>query len=424
MAHQVHIGRLDITSPASLDFSGGGGERQLRIQGKIAETDLATVKYIRDELVSMAQSGVYVPFRYDGDSTFDGYVYLTDSSVDIARYSMGGFNYSLDMEYLGKVGEVVKESVLTGKLLDNAHSITSTSQQFHSPPGNHYNYIHQSNPTDGTRVAGDLTTTTASDTVTMRIKRDSSLRGNNAQFHVDPADFYKGSVRITTDSKVRNGLASPNVSSGAILENGIVKIRVGSNLTQSRIVSYLWDTTSYGSEVEWAVHRGTPSGSHQLSTEFRGWKTIQILRNTPELGIIRLTSHYQASGQDRLTLDISLRRGAHHASLILNQSPISSRLNISLSEDPSSDADTATGYIKAGAVDGDGNKWLLGSPSAFTEDLVRGLIYPTTGGTQFKAFIGYELYESDLSVFSHNSGNSVRDQYLDNVSEYCKVVKA
>jgi len=123
-------------------------------------------------------------------------------------------------------------------------------------------------------------------------------------------------------------------------------------------------------------------------------------------------------------LDISLRRGAHHASLILNQSPISSRLNISLSEDPSSDADTATGYIKAGAVDGDGNKWLLGSPSAFTEDLVRGLIYPTTGGTQFKAFIGYELYESDLSVFSHNSGNSVRDQYLDNVSEYCKVVKA
>ena len=126
MAHQVHIGRLDITSPASLDFSGGGGERQLRIQGKIAETDLATVKYIRDELVSMAQSGVYVPFRYDGDSTFDGYVYLTDSSVDIARYSMGGFNYSLDMEYLGKVGEVVKESLLTGKLLDNAHSITST----------------------------------------------------------------------------------------------------------------------------------------------------------------------------------------------------------------------------------------------------------------------------------------------------------
>ena len=38
MAHQVHIGRLDITSPASLDFSGGGGSRDLRIYVKIAET--------------------------------------------------------------------------------------------------------------------------------------------------------------------------------------------------------------------------------------------------------------------------------------------------------------------------------------------------------------------------------------------------
>ena len=424
MAHQVHIGRLDITSPASLDFSGGGGDRQLRIQGKIAETDLDTVKYIRDELVSMAQAGVYVPFRYDGDSTFDGYVYLTDSSVDIARYSMGGFNYSLDMEYLGKVGEVVKESVLTGKLLDNAHSITSTSQQFHSPPGNHYNYFHQSNPTDGTRTAGDLTSSTVTDTVTMRIKRDNSLRGTNAQFHVNPSDFYKGSVRITTDSQVRNGTNSPNVPNGAVIENGIMKIVVGSESNESRIQSLLWDTSSYGSELEWAIHRSTPDSGVQLATEYRGWKTIQILRNTPELGIIRLTSYYQASGQDRLTLDISLRRGAHHASLILNQSPITARLNISPSTAPDTSAVSQTGYIEAGAVDDDGNKWLLGSPSAFTEDLTRGLIYPTTGGTQLKAFIGYELYESDTTVVSHNTGDSVRDQYIDNVSEYCKVVRA
>jgi len=424
VAHQAHIGRLDFTSPSSLDFSGGGGERQLRIQGTLAESDLATAKYIRDELISIAQSGYYVPFTYDGDSTFDGYVHVTDSSIDIARYSLGGINYSIDMEYLGKVGEVVKESVLTGKLLDNAHSITSTSQQFHSPPGGHYNYYHQSNPTDGTRTAGDLTSSTVTDTVTMRIKRDNSLRGSNAQFHVDPADFYKGSVRITTDSQIRNGLNSPNVPAGAVIENGLIKIVVGSESNESRIQSLLWDTASYGSELEWAIHRSTPDSGVKLATEYRGWKTIQILRNTPELGIIRLTSYYQASGQDRLTLDISLRRGAHHASLILNQSPITARLNISPSTAPDTSAVSQTGYIEAGAVDDDGNKWLLGSPSAFTEDLTRGLIYPTTGGTQLKAFIGYELYESDATVVSHNTGDSVRDQYIDNVSEYCKVVRA
>lgn len=424
MANQVHIGRLSLTSPSGLDVSGGRGDRNLRISGKLAETNMATAKYARDELISMAQSGVYVPFRYDGDSTLDGFVYVTDSSIDIARYTLGGINYSIDMEYLGKVGEVVKESVMTGKLIDNSHSITSTTNQFHVPPANHYNYFHENDPTDGTRVAADLTTTSTSDTVTMRLKTSNNLRGKNAQFHVNPIDFFKGAVKITTDSKERCGMNSPNTPADAVIENGLLKITIGSTNNQSRITTRFWDTTSYGSEQEWAIHRGTPTSGNQLATEYQGWNTIQILRNTPELGIIRLTSNYQTSGQDRLTLDIALRRGAHHASVILNQSPKTSRLNISTSAAPTDSAASGTGYIKAGAVDTDGNKWLLGSPQTFTTDAARGLIYPTTGGTQLKVFLGYEYYQSGGSVNGADTGDSVRDQYLDNVSEYCKVVKA
>ena len=48
MANQVHIGRLSFTSPASLDFSGGGGQRDLSLSGKLAETNIAEAKYIRD----------------------------------------------------------------------------------------------------------------------------------------------------------------------------------------------------------------------------------------------------------------------------------------------------------------------------------------------------------------------------------------
>lgn len=424
MAHQVHIGRLSLTSPSGISIAGIDGNRAYRIQGKLAETNMDTVKYVRDELIAMSESKSYVPFRYDGDSTLDGYVYITDSSVDIQRYTRSGFNYNVNMEYLGKVGEVVKESVLTGKLIDNSHSITSSTNQFHVPPGNHYNYFHENDPTDGTRVAGDLTTTSTSDTVTMRLKTGNNLRGKNAQYHINPSDFYKGAVRITTDSKIRCGHNSPNVTAGAVLENGLLKITVGSTNNQSRIITRMWDTTSYGSEQEWAIHRGTPSSGSQLATEYRGWQTIQILRNTPELGIIRLTSYYQASGQDRLTVDIALRRGAHHASIIMNQSPKTSRLNFSTSAAPSSSAASGTGYIKAGAVDTDGNKWLLGCPQTFTTDAARGLIYPTTGGSQLKTFIGYEYYQSGGSVNGADTGDSVRDQYLDNVSEYCKVVKA
>ena len=144
----------------------------------------------------------------------------------------------------------------------------------------------------------------------------------------------------------------------------------------------------------------------------------------PELCIIRCTSNFQTSGQDRLTMDISLRRGAHHASIIINQWPKTSRLNLSLSSAPGSAASSATGYIKAGANDTDGNKFMFGSPVTFTSDLTRGLIHSTTGSTQFKTFVGYELAQANASVNSGDAADSVRDQYLDNVSEYCKVIKA
>ena len=81
----------------------------------------------------------------------------------------------------------------------------------------------------------------------MRIKRDNNLRGKNAQYHVNPEDFYKGAVRITTDSRIRNGLNSPNTSANAVIENGLLKITIGSSTAQSRITTQMWDTTSYGS---------------------------------------------------------------------------------------------------------------------------------------------------------------------------------
>jgi hypothetical protein len=421
LAHQVHIGRISFTSPAQLTYEGSGGNRTLNISGKLAESNLDTVKYIRDELISMAQSGYYVPFEYDGDDSFNGFVEVNSSNIDISRYSVGGFNYSIDMNYLGKTGEVVKESVITGKLIDNDHSITSTTQQFHTPPANHYNYYHISDPDSNVRYASDLTTTNAQDTVSLYFKTSSSLRAQNAQYHVNTSDFYKGAVKITTNNLTRNGLNSPNNPANAVIENGIFKIKVGNQSNESRFQTFIWDVSDYQSDYEYVIHRGTPLSGDQLATEFQGWNTIQVLRNTPEIGILRLTSNYESDGQGRLTVDISLRRGAHHASLVINQSPVTSRINLGLSSALAMSAET--GYIKQTSLDTDGNKIIFGSPNSFTSDLTRGLIYPSSGGTQFKAFVGYELYNEDDTLSTHNESDNVRDQYLDNVSEYCRIIK-
>jgi len=98
MANQVHIGRLSFTSPGNLNFSSTDGGRELSISGKIGGVELTLdhVKYIRDELISLAAYGLTIPFRYDGDSTYDGYVKIRNSSVQTQKYVRAGFNYSVD----------------------------------------------------------------------------------------------------------------------------------------------------------------------------------------------------------------------------------------------------------------------------------------------------------------------------------------
>ena len=455
MANQVHIGQLSITSPSSLNFQSSDGGRELSFSGKIGGTAVTIehIKYIRDELISMASYGLVVPFRYDGDSTYDGYVRVLGSSVNTSRYSLGGFDYDVEFEYLGRSGEVQFESRFTGALLDNDHSVTSTTNQFHVPPANHYNYYHAGQPTDGTRLAKDLTSSATGATTTLRIKTDSNLRDFNATYHVEPSDYYKGACRITTgtylsgfdvdtdnsdnitgavtfdtpSTEIRCGLFSKNKPTQLVLENGIIKVVLGSSTTQALFDTYIYDVADYQSGKTWAFSRGLPSGSAQLGADWQGWRTMQILKNHPECITVRCTTYLNADSKDgRLVVDFTLRRGAHHVSIVANQFT-ASRFNLSLATASGTNAATGTGYI----IDNmsspeDGNKWILGSPesasSSLNFDVAREMMYKS--GAQMKAFIGYELAQENGSVNDADSATDIRDQYLDNVYEYQKIIKA
>jgi hypothetical protein len=448
MAHKVHIGRLSFTSPGSINFDSSDGGRNLSFRGKIGgvEITLDHIKYIRDELVSIAAYGLTVPFRYDGDSSYDGYVKVNSSSVSTQRYQRGGFSYSVDLEYLGRSGEVVFESRFTGALLDNDHSVTATTNQFHASPGNHYNYYHPSEPTDGTRLANDETSTAIGASTTLRLKTDSNLRNSNATFHVEPEDFYKGACLVKTGTydsgftssnnvqtmsdtanEVRCGLFSSNKPTALTLENGLIKIQFSASTTQALFTSYIYDVADYQSSKDWAFSKGSPTGSNQLGSDWLGWRTMQILKNHPECATVRCTTYLNADSKDgRLVVDFTLRRGAHHVSIVANQYT-SSRFNLSLATASGTNASTGTGYIYDGTSSPeDGNKWLLGSPDSAASsaqfDLAREMLYKT--GAQMKAYIGYELEQENGSINTADTRDSVRDQYLDNVYEYQKLVKS
>jgi len=449
MANQVHVGQLSITSPSGITFNSTDGGRDLQIQGSIGGTAVTMdhIKYIRDELVSLAAYGLVVPFRYDGDSSYDGYVRVQSSSINTTRYTLGGFKYNIQFEYLGRSGEIQFESRFTGAVLDNDHSVSSTTNQFHCPPSNHYNYYHAGQPVDGTRLAKDLTSSSTGATTTLRLKTDSNLRDFNATYHVEPSDYYKGACRISTGTyydgfsrnadgsktfddtalEVRCGLFSKNKPTDLVLENGLVKIEFENSTTQALFTTYIFDVSDYQTSKEWAFSRGAPNGSDQLGDNYQGWRTMQIIKNHPECATVRLTSYLNSDSKDgRLVVDFTLRRGAHHVSIVANQHT-ASRFNLSLATASGTNASTGTGYIIDGSSSPeDGNKWILGSPdsasSSLNFDVAREMMYKS--GSQMKAFIGYELAQEDGSINDSDDAVDIRDQYFDNVYEYQKLIKA
>jgi|TARA_B100000902_G_scaffold47553_1_gene54775 hypothetical protein len=411
MANTVTIGRLTFTSPGQLNDSRSGNEHILNLVGTFVTETLDEVKYLRDELISCANGYYCVPFSWEGDSSLSGYVKVNSASVDTSRVRVGGYKYTIDLQWLGNMGETEFESQLSGALIQNDHSITSSTTQFYAPPTNHYSHDHSSTPNNFARTGedGDI-----------QVKYGSSIRSYNAKYLVDPVDFYKNGCKIFTDdvsdtSRLRCGLESPNNSpASTIIQNGLVKMTFTNDTDKTRFKIFTYDGNGYKSENAFAVSRGVSE------TEWQGWRSIQILKNTPEVATVRLTSYYDATTKDqRLTFDVTLRRGSRHFSIVASQWS-SAQFNIK----PTSTIayNDQTSYAIETNNDADGNQVIIGSPQNFDVDTTDGGIESTASTATLKAFIGF-VYNG-TSAASIDTASNIRDQYLDNVYETVRLVKS
>tara|TARA_B100000029_G_C17579242_1_gene959114 strand:- start:1112 stop:2401 length:1290 start_codon:yes stop_codon:yes gene_type:complete len=424
--HNVTLGRISFTSPSELNYSSGGDGRTYDLSGTIApqasdnELDLAQAKYIRDELMAMAAYDIVYPFTYSnsdgtvtvGDSTMKGYVKVTNADVSIARFGGAGITYAVSLQWLGNPGEIRFESQFSGALLSNDHSITSTDSQFFCPPGGAYSIEHADIGTGSPPTIESRTASYDSSTTALKYISGSTVRASNPEFEVNPDDYYKGAVKVYTNSKLRSGLYSTNDNvMSSYIENGLVKLQMTDSNTQSRFEVSLWENDAWRSTKTFKVAKGTSE------TEWDGWKTVQIIKNYPECATLRFTANSETDGTGRLTFDVTLRRGARFFSFIINSYGTADRITL---ERTSAEACTAgTGYIVATSNDSDGNKFVLGSPNTHSTDTTNGGIY--LSATQMKAFLGYALDGS--SATGQNTADNIRDAYLDFVYEHVRTIK-
>jgi hypothetical protein len=419
MANTITIGRMTFTSPATFNIAAvptntrNSMDRSSTLSGRFVASSVTEAKVLRDELVSMGNSNLLLPLTYTGDTTFQGFCKLQNVSINHVSLATGVLDYQITILIQGRTSEMLFESNMSGALLTNSHSITASNTTygpFHALPVNAYNYDHENAPVGVTRATED-------GNVTLFYK--DTIRDKAAQWLVEPENFYKGACKITINNTVRAGYLSPNHPTGVVLSNGIVRLTSGSVSDESRFNLEFYDNGSFTSSREISINSGSST------TDWNLWKTVQIIRNEPQECVVRFTSYSSDdNGDGRLTIDATIKRGAHHISLVANQGATSnraaaSRINLQVTESGGTFANS-TGYMVESSADSSGQKFIVGSPQGYTADTTNKLIHLSTA--QFKTYVGYVYNASN--PLNHDTADAVRDQYLESVYENVRLVRA
>ena len=346
------------------------------IGGVIIGTSVAEAQRIRDELESLAaMRHTVIPVTYTTDPTVDGYYQLLGvdvaaSAQEAALFDGGYLPYRISLLKLGVEAEVMLQSVLTGTVRSNAHGVDSIEAEpfLGLPPGYYDLETSVTNPTILTRTSADGAVAVVRDVA----YTDRPIWG------LDPAGWYKAAATIKVGGYTRAGLACPNSPTDWELSNGL--IRVTPNGTNLR-----WDVATY----DGAAWDAAKTWQLELAgSEITGaWTSVTILRNDPEAAAIRLRRR-------TLTFDFLVRRGSRFVELTVTYNGTAD-MKVVRSTAEAATSVTPTGATSAVAIratndDGDGNRYVLGTSLAHTEDLTNGGITWTSVST-VDAFIGAEV---------------------------------
>jgi len=414
MANTFTIGRLSFTSPRALAESSmpadgkNSLERNISINGTLVADSLADAKNIRDELISLSNSNLIVPFTYEGDSTYGGYCQVDAADVNTQHlFGKGLFKYSLNLRIKGRAGETSFESNLTGSLLTNAHSYSSSNTYgpVHALPVNAYNYAHSQTPTTHSRATKDGT---------VYLFTDQNLRSSEANWQVAPENYYKGGCKVTINNYVKNGYLTQDNPNAVVIDNGLVQVTSGSVTNQSRLNLKFYDNGEFVSAREVSFSMGSSL------TEWNNWNSVQILRNDAEEASIRLVTYSETAGDGRLTVDLTMRRGMHHVSFVATQSgtanrSATSRINVKL-QDINTVSTNSQGFTE-NSVDSDGQKFFVKSPQGITASASDRTMH--IASAQFKGILGY-VYGSD----AFNGEDAIFEQYMESTYEQVRLVRS
>ena len=376
------IGRVGldvvVSEIESLGFSGDA----LSLSGVLLADTLNDVKVLRQQLVGYVGNGdeEIVPVTWDEDSTLDGFYRVTSVEVSTvpASYVANWFRFSLGLERVSGYAGPLMETIVTGAVRTNTHSITSANAVAVVGVPDAANEFYDSS-------GEDTFTRPSADGLVRLVAADAYTRTQT--FSVDPGDWYAGAARIEygTSYRVAVGQQIPSERETWRLSNGIIRVRPNAD----GFAVSVFNGTTWDPEKVFALSgAGVLFGAVDLAYGLR------VLRNSPEECIVRIpvsipSAILSAIGTSvRVDIDLALRRGERVVrGFLASTADVKWGVEASTAEA----ATALTGGIRATANDANGNRYVLSSPQAVTNDLTQGGFETTATATTFSFAAGFEL---------------------------------
>jgi len=412
MAGALHIGRvgldLDLDHPAKWTDSRGLEEREMVVSGFLKSTSVENTKVLRSELLEM--QGQVIAVTYSNDSHFDGFYVLGDVRIGttLTSYAYRGlFPYEIGLFRIGSKSRVELQSNVTGTVLTNTVGLLSSEvTPFIAPPIGHLAFRWE---------AGSVTSfTRETEDGTMTIYTSAGDFSKDASWGADPATYYSGACELYVGAtlRLRSGLDVPHDPGNWQISNGSIRLQPETGNT-GRIEMEVYQDAGWESLKDMAFSDD--------GTKVSGWDYFTVTRNDPEAVIIRLVT---GTSPVREVLDLQIRRGAPFAIGTYTVSGATSTLKVVRDTTEAATAVTPTGAtgnvgVRATADDGGGNRFLIYTNQAHTNDLTEGGVSVTTTN-QMTFMIGFEIDGSTAAA--RDDADDIALQYFGYFGERVRAV--
>lgn len=404
---RVGRGTLELRCIGRSDFNGD----RLTLVGAIGHPDAAGREVNATELAEILaerqringyvnnQDEPIVPVIWDADATINGFYRVLGTRVTMEGPSLksGIFPVTFELERVAGYTSPQFECTISGATITNPHG--NNGEAWQAFPAS----VTEQNWSGG---GGDSLYARESEDGVILFQTSQGFVEGVLSYYLTPENFYVGACRIHSGSPLELVVGRQIVRAPYDwrISNGLVRVSPATGVFRGGIDFQWWDpdTDNWSTVKHFRLAGSFPS--NDAGTARAGYllqvSNATIMRNSPEMCVIRMQClsdfaqagtidpQYLALGWGRILVDVTVRQGDRCAELNLTSDrPDFWQIGIDTAEP----ATALTGGIRATNTDAEGNRWVMGTSAAKTDDLVNGKMTRTGSATSFFCWVGLEV---------------------------------